>query len=125
VLKQKIEMYRGDNQQFAISAKTVVAGVTTIPDITNWKIWMTGKLDTATDDDNEAVFQITTPTDITITDGAGGLAVATLPTGATSALTEPTIIKWDIQAKEAGGAVHTLAGGTLHVHLDATISTAS
>jgi len=122
VNQERLEMIRGDNQQFTIAAQVTAGGVTTIPDISSWTIWMTGKLDKA-DSDAEALFQIKTPTEIEITDGAGGIAVATLPTTATSSLTGTTVVYFDVQGKEGGGAIHTLAIGTIKVLVDVTVDT--
>lgn len=117
-----LTMFRGD---------TSVLHLTVLQDgepvnIAGATIWMTAKR-SVEDSDAKAVFQVKTPDDIEITDGAGGLATITVPASATATLplerSQPLNLVYDIQLKTATGIVSTIDGGTIMVKPDVTRAT--
>ena len=61
---------------------------------------------------------------VTITDAAGGLAEVTVNPADTSSLAaREYVLHYDVQVKTSGGAIYTVAEGTVVVLPDVTIST--
>lgn len=94
-------------------------------DLTGAKLWMTAKKK-LTDTDAKAVFQITSPSDITIdTTPTTGRAKVTVPASATLSVVFPVDtaqleIYYDIQVKTSTGIVQTVASGKLILTEDVT-----
>lgn len=108
----ELTMYRGDTRTVVLTlegAATFEVGDT---------VWFTAKR-SASDPDDDAVIQIT-GNDVTID---GGTASVTIPPATTATLTGTTELVYDWQVASAGGAVHTVDGGTLKVLADVTRST--
>jgi hypothetical protein len=72
------------------------------------------------DSDADAVFQLTTPTEIVITNGPAGLGSVRIASADTSALTVPTLCYCDLQLVDVSGNVSTTATGTLLIRVDVT-----
>lgn len=70
--------------------------------------------------DSQAVFQIVTPTGITITNGPGGLCTVTIGSADTAALIAPTTCFCDLQLVDLLGNVSTLSTGMLSIKMDVT-----
>jgi len=94
-------------------------------DLTGAKLWMTAKKK-LTDTDLKAVFQITSPGDITIDAiPTSGRAKVTVPASATTAVVFPADtaqldLYYDIQVKTSTGIVQTVASGKLTLTEDVT-----
>lgn len=126
-------MYRGDSlilyvQVQQLQDPTQPCSITNpkVPvDLTGAKIWMTAK-EALADLDADAVFQITTPTDIIIdADPATGRAKVVVPADATLAVVFPTGVAqvelfYDVQVKTVDGIVQTVAAGKLTLTEDVT-----
>lgn len=114
--KQKLEMFRGDDQEFTFIVKK--DGV--VVDITGWTFWMTAK-ENADDADVDAAFQVTNE-DFTIVDADAGSAKVVVKAAKTSSLVISTDTNYyfDVQGKETGTAIHTIAYGTIKVRVDMT-----
>jgi len=117
-------MKRGDSLILDVAAMQP-SGSSTVPvDLTGATIWMTAKCRLA-DTDLQAVFQIKTPTDITITDPTNGLFTIVVPASATVTLKYPATVTmislfYDIQIKTTAGIVQTIGSGNLLVYEDVT-----
>lgn len=86
-------------------------------------MWFTAKYSYA-DPDLSAVFQKTLGSGIVYTNAAQGLATATLVGTDTSALAPvKVLLVYDIQVKDAGGNIFTIARGNLIVVPDVTLAT--
>lgn len=118
----KLRMDRGDSASFTVAATQANGDPQSIVGAT---VWFTAK-DRLTDEDAGAVIAKTTTGDagVTIVDGPGGIARVDLDPADTAALTGPTTLYWDVQAKDASGSVRTLARGRLFISLDVTRATA-
>lgn len=117
--KTKLEMFRGDTFKWDLA---VTQGGSPV-DITGWVLWMTAKLDPLTPDASAQFKKQSPSTGITITSAVGGLARITVDPADTTSLTDTTTLFFDVQGKESGGAIHTLASGTLKVLVDVTVAT--
>lgn len=132
-MAQNYGMFRGDSLVLDILVQqledpSLPPGPTNplVPvDLTDAKIWMTGKRCLA-DKDVKAVFQITTPTDIMIdANPLTGKARIVLPASATLSVPFPanadqTELYYDIQVKVITGIVQTVASGKLILTEDVT-----
>lgn len=115
MIKTALEMFRGDTVR--IDLTVTQDGVT--QDITGWTFWMTAKTDAGLPDE-DAFFQLTSPTDIVITDAALGTARITIPASTTSGVASRATLLFDVQGRDMGGGIHTLANGTLKISPDVT-----
>jgi hypothetical protein len=70
--------------------------------------------------DADAVFQLTTPAEIVITNGPGGLCQINVASLDTSALIVPTLCYCDLQLVDLLGNVSTTTTGTLLIKIDVT-----
>lgn len=96
--------------------------------LTGSGMWMTAKYSYG-DPDASAVFQIKSASlggsDITYTDAANGLISVTVPKTATSTVPwNVTNLVYDLKLIQSGGALRTLATGTLIVLPEVTRATA-
>lgn len=129
MVKQDLEVYRGDNETFSITVKRS----NTVYPLTSVTIWFTAKNDVL-DADASAVIRKDTLGlgGITITDApAGKFDLNLIPTD-TASITVPTTVNpkdrfeyftelyYDIQLKTGGGAIFTIAEGRLLVKPDVT-----
>jgi hypothetical protein len=114
------KMKRGDTKVFDYA---VVDEDGVAVDLTGGKVWFSAKKK-STDTDANAVIAISSATAaVTITAGTGGTGVITIPSTATTSLTVPTLLYYDLQAKTATGQIFTVADGELDVTLDITQTT--
>lgn len=114
-----INMFRGDTQVLIL---TVLQD--NIPvNISGSTIWMTAKR-SVDDPDSSAVFQLVTPTDITLTDPINGVAQIVIPASATQPLTiekNTTIsLVYDVQIKTITDIVSTIDVGNIIIRPDIT-----
>lgn len=118
------QMFRGDSLILDVEV-TYKSGGSTVPlDLSSGKMWMTAK-NKYTDSDVDAVFQVSSPGDITITDALAGKARIVVPGSATTGLafgTDATPIQlvYDIQVKTSLGIVQTVATGKITILPDVT-----
>jgi len=114
-----IRMIRGDT----LTLDLVVTQDGAPIDLTGSTMWMTAKL-SANDLDVDAVFQVTSPTNITFTNAALGMARIQVPPAKTSGLTilagKTLYAFYDIQLQFASGSVHTVDGGAVTIIPDIT-----
>lgn len=109
------QMWRGDTE--VIDAAITVNGVAV--NITGCSLKFTAKR-SVSDTDADAVFQLTTPVEIVITNGPAGLCTITIASLDTSALLVPTLCYCDLQLVDTLGNVSTTATGTLMIKVDVT-----
>jgi hypothetical protein len=109
------EMWRGDTEVF--DAAITVSGVPV--NITGCSLKFTAKR-SLQDLDADAVFQLTTPAEIVITNGPGGLCQINVASLDTSALIVPTLCYCDLQLVDLLGNVSTTTTGTLLIKIDVT-----
>lgn len=123
-----LAMLRGDSLSIAIVCKQKTSdGSEVNVDLTlgGVKLWMTAKR-RIVDTDANAVFQITSPTDIVIDpDSLSGAATITVPADATKDLrygegVTRIELYYDIQVKLGSGYIQTLQKGKLFVDADVT-----
>lgn len=114
---QTLTISRGDSATLSIQARLnglLYSALSSCPSVI-----FTAKA-SVNDADEDAVFQKALGAGITI---AGAVASVELVPDDTSGLVVATTLVWDVQAQEAGGAVRTVATGTLTIGLDVTQST--
>jgi hypothetical protein len=114
----EVDLGETANLDFAVT----VGGIA--QNITGWLIWFTAKRRVA-DLDAAAVIQHSTASGgVAITNAAGGLGTVTLSPADTAALPEQRLKLFaDIQGKDGGGNIFTLAKGTLSIRAKVTDST--
>lgn len=117
--KASLEMFRGNTQQFDIA---VTKGGVPV-NIDGWTFRLTAKASLADPTAGE-VFQVTNE-DFTVTDAPGGLVSCIVQPAKTKDLpiTSDKSYFFDVQAVEAGGAVHTVAFGKITIRMDVTDGT--
>lgn len=117
------EMFRGDSLGFEIE---MANPETNAPlSLAGAKFWFTAKHAYADPDERAAIRLDSDPVNgrggITIVDEARGLARVDIPPIATRAFADGVVnLVYDVQIKEAGGAVSTVEIGTLSVYPDVT-----
>ena len=117
-MSQLKAMTRGDTQAWTITVfKDDGSGLP--EDITNAVVRMTAKYN-IDDLDANAIFQLTSPATIVITDGPNGECVATTLVTSTNALTTDVIAHVDIQCTWPDGRNQTPWRGTLPIVRDIT-----
>ncbi len=116
--EQILPMARGDSATFVIPV-VAADGVTPVP-LTGSTIWFTAKYRLTDEDIAAPIRKSTATTGVTITNGPGGVAQVDLLSSDTSALTQPTTLYWDVQARDGASAIRTLAHGRLVIRLDVT-----
>lgn len=109
------QMWRGDTEVFTAAITVSGAPVS----ITGCSLKFTAK-QSLQDSDADAIFQLSTPTEITITDGPNGLCQINVASLDTSALTVPTLAYCDLQLVDTMGDVSTTTTGTLLIKVDVT-----
>ncbi len=109
------DMWRGDTQ--VIAAAVTVSAVPA--NISGCSLTFTAKR-SLQDTDANAVFQLTTPTEITITNGPGGLCDINIASADTASETQAIRCYCDLQLVDTLGNVSTTATGTLFIKLDVT-----
>ena len=115
-----LSMFRGNTAIFT----TTVTQAGSPVDLTGATIWFTAKK-LRTDADNQAVFQLKTPTDIVVSAPATGVAVATVAANLTAGLNKSadTILEYDWQIKDVLGRIWTIEVGQLTIKAKVTEST--
>lgn len=109
------QMWRGDTEVFDAAITVAAAAV----NITGCSLTFTAKR-SLQDADADAVFQLTTPSEIVITDGPNGLCQILVASADTSALLVPTLCYCDLQLVDTFGNVSTTATGALMIKIDVT-----
>lgn len=107
----QFEMWRGDSEAF--DAAITLAGLPV--DITGCDLLFTAKRSLQ---DSDPVFQLTTPTEIVITDGPAGLCTINVAPADTASETQTVRCFCDLQLTDTLGNVSTLATGTLLIKLE-------
>ena len=79
--RRNLEMYRGDTYPFDVTVENAGSPI----NVTGFTFRMTAKYDIS-DSDSNAVFSITSPGNITLTDPTNGEILVTIPTSAISSL---------------------------------------
>ena len=113
MVRRNLEMYAGDTFPFEVTVENNGSGM----NITNYSFRMTAKYDIK-DADVDAVFSITSPGNITITDAANGDILVTVPASATSDLEIgfTYYLQYDIQMYSDPGTIYTVCSGILKVN---------
>lgn len=117
--RRNLEQYRGDTFPFQVDVTNAGNPV----NIAGYQFRMTAKY-TVTDPDSNAVFSITSPGYIAITNAAQGILNITIPPSATLSL-QPKIYRlpYDIQMYNDAQTVYTICSGLLTVYPDVSITT--
>lgn len=116
--RRNLEMYRGDTLPFRVTVTNVGEPV----NLSGCTFTMTAKYDIS-DTDVNAVFSITSPAYIVITDAINGIISVTIPPSATSSLPPRTVrLYYDIQMID-GANIYTVTSGFLNVTPDVSITT--
>ena len=111
-----LEITRGDTSALNVTCYQS-DGVTAL-NITGYTLWWTAK-NRDGDADPGVIQKTTTGGGVTITNAVGGLATVNLAAADTSGL-GGVLLLWDLQAKDAGGNITTLASGTVTITADIT-----
>jgi hypothetical protein len=119
--RRNLEMYRGDTKAFCVIVKN--NGV--VVDITNYNIQMTAKY-SQSDADNSAVFTVTYPGDIQLTDPTNGEMLVRILPAKTSGLSSGQTYRlyYDIQLSSGSTVVYTVVSGILTIYSDVSITAA-
>ena len=112
-----LKMFRGDSVSFPIATDTN-------HDLTTASSILFTAKNTAHDTDDAAIVQKALGTGIAVVD-ATNLTLDIVPQDTADISTVYSALVWDVQIQEAGGAVRTVASGTLQVELDVTQQTAT
>jgi hypothetical protein len=109
-------MYVGDTKTFAIAVTQDGAPV----NVSGWSFAFSAAVSLTASDPPPLGFVVANAS-FTITNGASGLVTMTIPKTATSGLnlTKSTAFYYALVGTETGGAVHTLASGSLALMLGA------
>lgn len=117
--RRNLEMYRGDTYPFEV----VVENAGNPVNISGFQFRMTCKY-RVQDPDNQAVFTLTSPTNIVVTDAVNGELFITIPPSATSSLQAYVYHLWyDIQAYNDINTVYTICSGQIVINPDCSITT--
>jgi hypothetical protein len=109
-------IFRGDTRSFVI---TVTKNGTPY-NLTGCGIWFTGKAQLI-DAPYEAIFSVGTETgQVIFTDAVNGIATITLQALDTANVRAETLAYCDVQVRDPGGAIATVASGMLTIMLDVT-----
>lgn len=116
-----LTIHRGDDEPLTLTVVRPDEDDVDQPvDLTGATIWFTAK-NTWSDADVDAVIALTTPVDILITDGPGGIAIINVTADDTKDLTTYTRLVYDVQMLESGAlGPTTLVQGKLTVSRDVT-----
>lgn len=114
--RQDIPFWRGDGLVFDCTITSDGVPV----DLSSYAIWCTGKRNLA-DLDADAVFQVTKlGGGITISGASNNIAHIVVPASATSGLTVPLTLFYDVQIKATTGQPITVVWGQLSIGQDVT-----
>lgn len=116
--RRNLEMYRGDTLPFRITITNAGSGV----NIQGALFRMTAKYSIG-DSDSDAVFSITSPGYIIITDALNGIISINIPPSATTSLPPRECnLYYDIQMEDGTESIYTVCSGILTVYPDVTIT---
>ena len=112
VNRRNLEMYSGNTFSFDVTVLNAGSAV----DVTGYSFRMTAKY-SVTDSDNDAVFSITSPGQIALTDPSNGEITVTIPPSSTSSLETGQTYRlfYDLQMYNDPGIVYTICNGILKV----------
>ncbi len=117
--RRNLEMVRGDTLPFRVTITNAGSSV----NLQGSAFRMTAKFDIS-DSDNDAVFSITSPSYIVITDAANGIISVNVPPSATSSLPPRECnLFYDIQMEDGTQSIYTVSSGILTVYPDVSITT--
>lgn len=118
-----MQMFRGDTMSFDVTVTRFnpVTGVDDIVNLTGAKAWFTAKRSRGDADVNASIQlnSVSQPSQVIITPAAGKISITINPAD-TQNLTNRWL-RYDVQVKEASGAVSTVASGKLELVRDTTI----
>lgn len=116
-----LTIHRGDDEPLTLTVVRPDEDDVDQPvNITGATLWFTAK-NAWSDADADAVIALTTPVDILITDGPGGVAIIKVTADDTKDLTTYTRLVYDVQMLESGAdGPTTLVQGVLIVSRDVT-----
>ncbi len=119
VTRRNLTTYRGDTFAFEVTVTNAGNPI----NVTGYDFRMTAKY-AVSDPDSNAVFSITSPGNILLTNPSVGLVTVVVPSTATSSLkTGQTYrLQYDIQMYDNPGVVYTVASGILHILPDCSIN---
>lgn len=116
--RRNLNMYRGDTLPFRITITNAGSAV----NLQGAAFRMTAKFDIG-DTDDDAVFSITSPSYIVITDSLNGIISVNIPPSATSSLPPCECnLYYDIQMEDGTQAIYTVCSGILTVYPDVSIT---
>lgn len=117
--RRNLEVIRGDSYPFTVDVKNNGNPV----NISGFLFRMTAKY-AISNSDAQAVFTLTSPTDIVTTDAVNGKLLVTVPPSATTAL-QPRVyrLQYDIQMYNDPQTIYTICSGILLVSPDCSITT--
>ena len=117
----ELSMMRGDSKTYTFALTDADGDAL---DLAAASVWFTAKR-RLSDADDDAVFNLSVGTGITIgTPASGGEVTVDLPAANTTALPDRrTELRYDLQVKLAGGEAQTALYGTLAVYPDVTLAT--
>lgn len=120
-----LTIHRGDDEPLTLTVVRPDEDDVDQPvDLTGATLWFTAK-NSWSDADADAIIALTTPTDITVSDPTGGIALINVTADDTKDLTSYTRLVYDVQMLETGAAgPTTLVQGKLTISRDVTRATA-
>lgn len=117
--RRNLNMYRGDTLPFRVTITNAGSSV----NLQGASFRMTAKYDIG-DTDGDAVFSITSPGYIIITDAINGIISVNVPPSATSSLPPRECnLYYDIQMEDSTESIYTVCSGILTVYPDVSITT--
>lgn len=117
--RRNLNMYRGDTLPFRITITNAGDSV----NIQGAAFRMTAKFDIS-DTDADAVFSITSPSQIIITNALSGIISVNIPPSATESLPPRECnLFYDIQMEDGTESIYTVCSGILTVYPDISVTT--
>jgi hypothetical protein len=110
-------MFRGDNAAFDLTVTKSSVPV----DLSGCTLRFTAKLQKEDADSEAVISKVSSDADeILVTDAPAGEATVFVIPADTTAITEQTVLFYDVQVTDGAGKVHTLVTGKLKIKLDVT-----
>ena len=117
--RRNLEMVRGDTLPFRVTVTNAGDSV----NLQGASFRMTAKFDIG-DSDGDAVFSITSPAYIIITDALNGIISVNIPPSATTSLPPRECnLYYDIQMEDSTESIYTISSGILTVYPDVSVTT--